>query len=165
MPDAVLLTRYAFHCLCSAAEAVFLQWWEQRKDEARAVMRRCATAYLVRQTRVKLLPNLYEWYSQSNMSVENVLVMPEEMDWYMARMLPRYFRLCTEKLRVTFEADIRYRRKHQKYSKFHAMRIEKLQMLSMWAFHMQKTLVETAEEPLEVTILRRRVNVVVGQPN
>lgn len=153
--------RLEFHCLCRAAEAVFHDWWQLKaKEDAIALIRRCATAYLIRQKQTVALTLMFSNY-QHTYHIENAfLTVPDEVDWYVVRALPRFFRMCTEKLRVAYDADIRFRKKRQLYVARYKLRIDRLEMLSMWAYHIHRALQATKPEPAVVAVIRSRINVV-----
>lgn len=150
--------------LCAAAAEVFAQWWSVRRIDdiakASAVIRRCATAYLVRQTVAGQLPHFYDAYFKMNHTDDVVVIMPAEMNWYTARLLPRYFRVCTAKLRIAYDADIRFRQTNKRYTARYKAIIDRIERLSMWAYYIHLSLLDTEDEPEEVALIRSKVRVV-----
>lgn len=146
--------------LCDAAAEVFLQWWELRQmEKAAALIARNYRAYCVRQRKEEELPHIYFWFWTMN-HTDEYEPMPDSVDWYLARTLPRYFRTCTARLRNLYSADIRYRINMHAASDELRQRIERLLELSLWADHLSRALVLTEEEPPAVVWIREMIHVI-----
>ena len=157
MTIRTLQQRYKFHMLCQAAHQVFTQWWAIRRMMATATIRRGATAYLVRNKIEARLPDIYTWHYTMTYTDEYE-PMPDGIDWYFVRALPRYYRTCTERLAQVYAADVKYRQTHMDDSP-HIAKMHALHNLSQWAIVLYWALVATEEEPREITALREKLQI------
>lgn len=135
------------------------QWSDQHRSDAVSLIARNFRAFQVRIKKDFMIQQVYYWLWTLHTG-DDYEPTPDCVDWYYARTLPRYFRICTERLRQLYNADIRQRIKHNSPCEEMKLRIECMLDFSLYADHLRRALIPTEEEPVAVAKIRERVTVV-----
>lgn len=104
------------------------------------------------------MPFIFYWhYAMTYM--DEYEPMPDGIDWCLVRILPRYSRVCSERLRILLDADRRFQSVHNGVSPY-LIDIARLQQFSQWEQELHDKIIDTEREPDEVAAVRAIVRIV-----